>query len=117
MRAPALIMIASVIAAAGAAFYVFAHAAWVLYLATPLFGLAIGAGMTAAYTAAAAVIPPTARGVGFGLLTTASLVGLAVSPVVAGLLGAWSIRAVFALDVATLGALALGVALAPRAAH
>ena len=44
-------------------------------LATPIFGIAIGSGMTAAYTAASAVIPAAARGAGFGLLTTASLVG------------------------------------------
>ena len=74
-----------------------------LFLATPLFGLAIGVGTTAAYTAAAAVIPANVRGTGFGLLTTASLVGLAVSPIVCGLLGATSIRAVFALDVVALG--------------
>ena len=42
------------------------------------------------------MIPASARGAGFGLLTTASLVGLAVSPIVSGLLGATSIRAVFA---------------------
>jgi MFS family permease len=70
--------------------------------------------MTASYTAAAEVIPPNARGVGFGLLTTASLVGLAVSPIVAGFLGAWSIRSVFALDAAALAALAFGVSLAAR---
>ena len=61
----------------------------------------------AAYTAAATVIPMDARGAGFGLLTTASLVGLAVSPIVNGILGATSIRAVFALDAVLLGALAI----------
>jgi MFS family permease len=80
-----------------------------LFLATPRFGLAIGVGTTAAYTAAAAVIPANVRGTGFGLLTTASLVGLAASPVVCGLLAGTSLRAVFALDVVTLGALAIAV--------
>ena len=65
--------------------------------------------MTAAYTSAASVIPASARGAGFGLLTTASLVGLAVSPIVSGLLGATSIRAVFGLDVVALAALAVVV--------
>lgn len=114
MRAPRLIVLASLASGAGATVYAIAHAVWWLYLATPVFGLAIGAGMTASYTAAAEVIPPNARGVGFGLLTTASLVGLAVSPVVAGFLGAWSIRSVFALDAAALAALAFGVSLASR---
>ena len=55
------------------------------------------------------MIPANVRGTGFGLLTTASLVGLAVSPVVSGLLAATSIRAVFALDVVALIALAIAV--------
>jgi MFS family permease len=104
-----LIAAASGAAAIGALLYVIVHDIRWLFLATPLFGVAIGSGMTAAYTAAASVIPAPARGAGFGLLTTASLVGLAVSPVVSGLLGATSIRAVFGLDVVALGALALVV--------
>jgi DHA1 family multidrug resistance protein-like MFS transporter len=104
-----LIAAASVVAAAGALAYVGAHDVRWLFLATPLFGIAIGVGTTAAYTAAAAVIPANVRGVGFGLLTTASLTGLAVSPIVCGLLAATSIRAVFALDVVALGALAIVV--------
>jgi MFS family permease len=104
-----LIAVASAVAAVSALAYVAAHDVRWLFLATPLFGLAIGVGTTAAYTAAAAVIPANVRGTGFGLLTTASLVGLAVSPVVCGLLAATSIRAVFALDVVTLGALAIAV--------
>jgi MFS transporter, DHA1 family, multidrug resistance protein len=104
-----LIAATSAVAAVSALAYVAAHDVRWLFLATPLFGLAIGVGTTAAYTAAAAVIPANVRGTGFGLLTTASLVGLAVSPVVCGLLAATSIRAVFALDVVTLGALAIAV--------
>jgi DHA1 family multidrug resistance protein-like MFS transporter len=110
-----LIVVASIAAGTGAMAYAVAHSVWWLYVATPLFGLAIGAGMTASYTAAAEVIPPNARGIGFGLLTTASLVGMAASPVVAGFLGAWSLRSVFALDAVSLGALAFGVSLAARA--
>jgi MFS family permease len=82
--------------------------AW-LFLATPFFGLSIGIATTAAYTAAAAVIPPTVRGTGFGMLTTASLIGLAVSPIICGFLAVTSIRAVFALDVIALAGLALAV--------
>jgi MFS family permease len=43
-------------------------------------------------------MPASARGTGFGLLTTGSLSGLAISPIVSGLLGAISIRTVFLLD-------------------
>jgi hypothetical protein len=48
------------------------------------------------------VIPHEMRGTGFGFLTTASLVGLAVSPVASGLLGAVSITAVFLADAVAL---------------
>jgi MFS family permease len=51
-------------------------------------------------------MPGTARGAGFGLLTTASLTGLALSPIVSGFLGATSIRAVFLLDAVVLVSLA-----------
>ena len=89
--------------------YLVSNAVGWLFVATPFFGLAIGIATTAAYTAAAAVIPANVRGTGFGLLTTASLVGLAVSPVVSGFLAVTSIRAVFALDVISLAALAISV--------
>jgi len=96
-------------AAVGTALYVAARGTPWLFTATPLFGLAIGIGTTAAYTAAAAVIPANVRGTGFGLLTTASLVGLAASPIVCGLLAASSRRAVFGLDVVFLAALGVAV--------
>ena len=89
--------------------YLVAGSVFWLFAATPLFGLAIGVATTAAYTAAAAVIPANVRGTGFGLLTTASLVGLAVSPIVAGFLAVTSIRAVFVVDVIALAALAVSV--------
>jgi len=94
-------------AAVGVGGYLLTTNAWWLTLPTAIFGVAIGVATTAAYTAATTVIPMDARGAGFGLLTTASLVGLAVSPIVNGILGATSIRAVFALDAVLLGALAI----------
>ena len=93
-------------ASVGALAYAVAGGPGLLLLGTPVFGLAIGVATTAAYTAASSVIPASARGAGFGLLTTASLVGLALSPVVNGMLAATSIRAVFMLDVAGLIVLA-----------
>lgn len=88
--------------AGGALLYVLApHTAW-LFVATPVFGLALGVATTATYTAASGVMPATARGAGFGMLSTASLTGLALSPIIAGILGATSIRAVFVLDLAAL---------------
>jgi MFS transporter, DHA1 family, multidrug resistance protein len=97
------------IGAIGASVYVLARGPWLLLVGTPVFGLAIGVATTAAYTAASSVMPASARGAGFGLLTTASLTGLALSPIVSGILGATSIRAVFLLDTVGLIALAIAV--------
>jgi MFS family permease len=65
-------------------------------------GSAIGVGMTAAYSVAGGLLPPDAHVTGFGLLTTASLIGLAASPVLAGWLGASGLRVVFVFDVVVL---------------
>jgi len=89
----------------GALIYALAGSPWLLVLGTPIFGVAIGVGMTAAYTAASSVMPHMARGTGFGLLATASLTGLALSPIINGMIAAQSIRAVFALDTVALLAL------------
>ena len=61
---------------------------WMLGVAAAVFGTSVGVATTATYAAAAAVIPAGAHATGFGVLTSASLTGLAVSPVVAGLIGA-----------------------------
>ena len=83
---------------------------WLMCVASVLFGIGIGAAMTAAYSAAGAVIPPSAHGTGFGVLTSASLVGMASSPFIAGFLGGTSIRVVFFVDLAMMAALAVIVA-------
>jgi DHA1 family multidrug resistance protein-like MFS transporter len=99
----------AVTGAAGALLYVLAPRTPWLFLATPLFGVAMGAATTSTYTAATGVMPATARGAGFGLLSTASLTGLALSPIMSGILGATSIRAVFLLDVFALVVIAAAV--------
>ncbi len=93
----------------GAFVYVLATGPWLLVFGTPIFGIAIGVATTAAYTAASSVMPASGRGAGFGLLTTASLSGLALSPIINGILGATSIRAVFVLDAVGLATLAMMV--------
>ncbi len=75
-----------------------------------LLGISLGVAATASYALAGQVIPAGARGVGFGVLTMASLAGLALSPIVCGALGAASIRAVFAVDAAGMAALTWFVA-------
>ena len=52
----------------------------VLIAAAAIFGVGIGVAMTAAYSAAGLVIPSGAHGTSFGVLTSASLTGMAVSP-------------------------------------
>jgi MFS family permease len=92
-----------------------AAAALVLGLSAPwsvlvgvgsVFGFALGVATTCTYTAATHSLAPSVRGVAFGFLTSAYLIGLAVSPVIAGLVGAQSMRAVFLTDAAALAALA-----------
>src|SRR5262245_52502436 len=95
--------------AGGTSVYVLARGPWLLLLRTPIRGVAIGVATAAAYTAASSIMPTAGRGAGFGLLTTASLAGLALSPIVNGILGATSIRAVFVLDTVALVALAVMV--------
>lgn len=82
---------------------------WIFAVALAVSGTGIGLAMTAAYTSAGALLPSDAHATGFGLMTTASLVGMAGSPVVAGLVGSSGIRIVFALDVVVLAALTWAV--------
>lgn len=93
---------AALVAAVATAAMAVVPGPWSLALPSAVFGVAIGAAMTAAYTAAAAALPDGVRATGFGFLTSASLVGLAVSPMVAGLLARVGLRAVFLVDVVML---------------
>jgi MFS family permease len=118
VSARAVIAASAGVGGVGALVYALApHSSW-LFAAAPILGLAMGCATTSTYTAASGVIPPTARGAGFGMLATASLTALALSPILAGILGATSIRAVFVLDVAALAVIAAVVsrvmAVAPR---
>src|SRR6185436_18874923 len=83
---------------------------WIMCTASAIFGVGIGAAMTASFTAAGRVIPPGAHGAGFGVLTSASLVGMASSPFFAGFLGGASLRIVFFADLALMALLAVAVA-------
>jgi MFS family permease len=98
----AVIAGSAAVGAIGSLAYVVGSSTSVLAMGTAVFGLAIGCAQTAAFTAAGSIIPAGARGAGFGLLTTASLTGLALSPIANGLLGTLSLRAVFLLDTMAL---------------
>jgi MFS transporter, DHA1 family, multidrug resistance protein len=80
-----------------------------LAAALGLFGVGVGAAMTAAYTAAGLAVGSGEHGTAFGLLAGSALAALAVSPVVSGLIGAWSMPAIFALDAAIAAAAAAAV--------
>ena len=97
------------VAAAGSGLLSLSGNLAVMSAASTLLGLGIGAAMTASYSAAGSVIPPGAHGAGFGVLTSASLVGMASSPFIAGFLGGSSIRVVFLVDLVVMAALATAV--------
>jgi DHA1 family multidrug resistance protein-like MFS transporter len=107
VRPRRLLVICSGVAAAASLFYAFAGSVWLLFVITPIFGAAIGLAMTCAYATAGSVIPAGAGGAGFGVLTTASLLGLALSPLASGLVAAISIRAVFFISAIAMGIVAV----------
>lgn len=109
-----LLRYTAVVAGFGLVPFVFGWPVPVLFAATLVFGLAIGVAMTASFTAAGHVIPETSRSTGFGLLTSASLVGLALSPILSGVLARLSIRSVFMSGVITLAVLAVTVSYVMR---
>ena len=82
----------------------------ILAIAIVIAGVAMGSSTTAIYSVAGGLLPPDAHSTGFGIVTTASLLGLAVSPVAAGLIGSAGLRIVFIADVGLLMVLALVVA-------
>lgn len=103
LPAPRLIMAGAGLA--GVSSVVFSlgpSATWLVVAAAP-FGAGLGVAFTTMYTIAGQRVAPESRGVAFGYLTTASLSGLALSPVVSGLLGAVTMRGVFVADALGLG--------------
>jgi DHA1 family multidrug resistance protein-like MFS transporter len=78
----------------------------VLAATAVVFGLGVGVATTSMYTAAGRAVGTADRGLAFAYLTTAYLAGLAVSPVLAGLVGSASMRAVFLVDAVGLAIIA-----------
>jgi DHA1 family multidrug resistance protein-like MFS transporter len=93
---------ASLAALSSVVFSLGPSATWLVAAAAP-FGAGLGVAFTTMYTIAGQRVAPESRGVAFGYLTTASLSGLALSPVVSGLLGAVTMRGVFVADALGLG--------------
>jgi MFS family permease len=101
-----LITVSSLATAAGLILLVAVPSAWAFAVALATAGAAIGVGMTAAYSSGGALLPADAHATGFGVLTTASLLGMALSPIVAGFISGPELAIVFGFDIALLGALA-----------
>lgn len=100
---------ASLLAASGLVLFAVSSNAWWLSVSLTIAGLGIGTSITTAFAAGNAVIPKDAHATGFGFLTGSSLIGIALSPVLSGLLAARSIRAVFIVGSIVLIALAVAV--------
>jgi DHA1 family multidrug resistance protein-like MFS transporter len=107
-RSPKWVIVNGTITAAVAlGAIVVAPSLWILGVAIVIAGTAMGSSTTAIYSVAGGLLPADANSTGFGIMTTASLMGLAVSPVAAGLIGSAGLRIVFVADVVLL--LVLGV--------
>lgn len=104
-----LITAASLAGGASVLLLTMVPALWALGLGIALTGVAIGLAMTTAYTSAGSLLPRDAHATGFGVMTTASLTGLAASPAIAGVVGGSNLRTVFVLDVVVLAILAWAV--------
>ena len=100
---------ASLLAASGLVLFAASTGIWWLSASLAIVGLGIGTSTTTAFAAGNAVIPKDVHATGFGFLTGASLIGIAVSPVLAGLMAARSIRAVFVAGTVVLVLLAVAV--------
>ena len=100
---------AVLIAAAAMAVFSASTGMWLLATSIAVVGLGIGTSITTAFAAGGAVIPQDVHATAFGFLTSASLIGVALSPVLSGLLGAQSIRAVFVAGAVILVILAVVV--------
>lgn len=94
-----VIVSGTITAAVALSAIVVAPSVWVLGIAIAIAGTAMGSSTTAIYSVAGGLLPADAHSTGFGIMTTASLMGLAVSPVVAGLIGSAGLRIVFVADV------------------
>jgi MFS family permease len=97
-----VIVVGTMAAAIGMFAIVIAPSLWIVGAAMVVVGAAIGIATTTVYAVAGSLLPADAHATGFGLMTTANLIGLAVSSVVAGFIGGSGLRIVFAADAVLL---------------
>lgn len=101
-----LVVAASIVSAVTAVVFGAGPSVTVMAAAAMVLGVSLGIGTTAIYTGMGQRVSAVERASAFGYLQMAYLIGLAVSPVVAGLIGARSMRAVFYVDAVGLALLA-----------
>jgi MFS family permease len=97
-----VIVTGALLAAAAVAVIMVAPSLYFVGAAMMVFGISVGVATTTIYAVAGSSLPPDAHATGFGVMTTASLLGLAVSPVIAGFIGGTGLRLVFVADVVLL---------------
>lgn len=102
-----IIVTGTLLAAVAVGTIVIAPSLYFVGTAMLLFGISVGFATTTIYAVAGSSLPADAHATGFGVMTTASLLGLAVSPVIAGFIGGSGLRLVFMADVALLSVVAV----------
>ena len=100
---------AALLGASGLVLFSISSGGWSLAGSLAVVGLGIGTSATTAFAAGNAVIPKEVHATAFGFLTGASLIGIAVSPVLSGLVAAQSIQAVFAAGAVAMVVMAVAV--------
>ena len=104
--ANAVIAVALLAAGVSLAAFLLSGGLPLLVLTLLVFGAGVGVATTSAYTVGGRQVPAGSHGTGFSILNGASLAGLAISPVVSGMLSRSSLLWVFLLDLAMLVVLA-----------
>jgi MFS family permease len=97
-----IIVTGTLLAACAVSTIVVAPSLYFVGAAMLLFGISVGFATTTIYAVAGSSLPADAHATGFGVMTTASLLGLAVSPVIAGFIGGSGLQLVFMADVVLL---------------
>ncbi len=105
-----IVVTGTLVAGAAIATIILSPTLWLVGASMLVVGIAIGVSTTTIYTVGGSLLPEDAHATGFGFMTTASLVGLALSPVVAGFIGGTGLRLVFVMDLALLLVLSAMVA-------
>ncbi|HEX2172698.1 MAG TPA: MFS transporter [Dehalococcoidia bacterium] len=95
-----LLFFSQILAAVGCALIAVCQSAWQFGLLRAEVGLFGGGVLTLAYGLGGALIPIERRASAFGVLATGAMVGAALSPLAAGLIAAFDLRAAFLLNAA-----------------